>query len=83
MGNSGIYEESPLVPGGISRLQAEDLDRVVDRIIRTLRAGRPARLPGLGTISPGAEGTFLEERSAPPATSLPRKAGRVRDDEAK
>ena len=76
-------KESALVPGEISRLQAQDLERVVDRIIRILRSGKPARLPGLGTISPGNEWTFLQERSAQPATSLPRKAGRVRDDEAK
>ena len=53
--------EIPLVPGGIPRLQAAELERVVDRIIRTLRAGKPARLPGLGTINPGERWTFQPE----------------------
>jgi hypothetical protein len=31
---------------------ADEMDRVVNQIIRTLKRGRPARLPGLGTITP-------------------------------
>lgn len=57
-------DNAPLVPGGIPRLRADDLERVVDRIIRTLRSGKPARLPGLGTIDPGDAGeswTFRQE----------------------
>jgi hypothetical protein len=42
---------------------ADQMDRVVNQIIRTLRAGRPARLPGLGTITPGKEWTFKQERN--------------------
>ena len=41
---------------------ADQVDRVVNRIIRTLRGGKPARLPGLGTISPGKHWTFKPER---------------------
>lgn len=40
---------------------ADQMDRVVNRIIRTLRGGKPARLPGLGTISPGKHWTFKPE----------------------
>jgi hypothetical protein len=83
MGNSGIDKERPLIPDGISRLEGQDLEGVVERIIRILRSGKAARLPGLGTINPGNEGTFLQERSSPAATSFPRKSGRVRDDKAK
>lgn len=37
---------------------ADQLDIAVTRIIRTLKAGKPARLPGLGTILPGRPWTF-------------------------
>jgi nucleoid DNA-binding protein len=42
---------------------ADQLDRVVNQIIRTLKAGRPAYLPGLGTIKPGKQWTFHPERN--------------------
>ena len=42
---------------------ADQMDRVVNQIIRTLKAGRPARLPGLGTITPGKPWTFKPERN--------------------
>jgi len=38
---------------------ADQMDRAVNQIIRTLRSGRPAELPGLGTIQPGKRWTFL------------------------
>ncbi len=44
---------------------ADQMDRVVNQIIRTLKAGRPARLPGLGTINPGKRWTFKQERNEP------------------
>ena len=37
---------------------ADQMDRVVNRIIRALRSGRPAELPGLGTIQPGKRWVF-------------------------
>lgn len=47
--------------GGDAVDAADQMDRVVDRIIRILRGGKPARLPGLGTISPGKKWTFKQE----------------------
>jgi nucleoid DNA-binding protein len=44
---------------------ADQMDRAVTRIIRTLKGGRPARLPGLGTIIPGKHWTFKQERNEP------------------
>jgi nucleoid DNA-binding protein len=44
---------------------ADQMDRVVNQIIRTLKSGRPARLPGLGTITPGKRWTFEQERNEP------------------
>ena len=64
--------ETPLVPGGIPQLEAEDLERVVDGIIRLLRAGKPARLPGLGTIDPGESWTFRQERGVRSRSGKPR-----------
>ena len=74
MGKSSSDKETSLAPGAIPRLQAEDLEQIVDRIVRRLRAGKPAHLPGLGTINPGKEWTFLQEQPATPGTP---------DDEAK
>ena len=42
-----------------------ELDRVVTRIIRTLRSGKPARLPGLGMLKPGKQWKFVPERNGP------------------
>jgi hypothetical protein len=42
---------------------AEQLDMAVNRIIRTLRGGKPARLPGLGTITPGKKWAFQPEEN--------------------
>jgi nucleoid DNA-binding protein len=41
---------------------ADQLDRTVTQMIRALRGGRPARLPGLGTILPGKPWTFQREQ---------------------
>jgi nucleoid DNA-binding protein len=40
---------------------ADEMDRVVNRIIRMLRNGQTARLPGLGTITPGKQWRFEQE----------------------
>lgn len=63
MGKSNSDKNSVVVPGGIPRLQGDDLERVIAAIIRTLRSGKPARLPGLGTINPGQSWTFRQEGS--------------------
>jgi nucleoid DNA-binding protein len=41
---------------------ADQMDRVVNQIIRALRSGRPAELPGLGTIQPGKRWVFHPEK---------------------
>lgn len=46
--------------------EAAELDCVVARIIRTLRSGKPARVPGLGTINPGKHWIFVPERRPKP-----------------
>lgn len=54
--------------GGISKAKAADqLDSVVHRIVRSLRQGEAAALPGLGTFRPGAKPRFEPERPAPEA----------------
>ena len=40
---------------------ADELDRVVHGILRNLRKGQPAVLPGLGTLTPGKPVTFRPE----------------------
>jgi hypothetical protein len=69
MPKSSHNKEAAYVANGIPRLEAEDLERVVNRIIRTLRSGKPARLPGLGTINPGDSWTFRQEEGSLPYDS--------------
>lgn len=40
---------------------ADQIDRIVTAMLRNLRKGRAARLPGLGTITPGKRWTFRPE----------------------
>jgi nucleoid DNA-binding protein len=47
--------------GGDPGDAADGMDRAVTQILHTLRRGRPARLPGLGTITPGKQWTFRAE----------------------
>jgi nucleoid DNA-binding protein len=43
----------------LSKAEAADqLDRVVHQIVRNLRQGKPARLPGLGSFRPGEKWQF-------------------------
>jgi hypothetical protein len=51
---------------------AEMLDRVVHRILRTIRGGQPAEWPGLGYFKPGA-GAKVEFEDKPRRKSAPRK----------
>ena len=44
---------------------ADEMDRVVNQIIRTLKRVHPAHLPGLGTITPGKRWGFRQERNEP------------------
>lgn len=60
---------SPQIPSKRNKADAETLpaevERVVTEIIRTLRRGHPARLPGLGTLNPGKPWTFDPEETEP------------------
>jgi nucleoid DNA-binding protein len=40
---------------------ADQMDKAVNQLLRALRSGHPARLPGLGTISPGKRWVFRQE----------------------
>jgi hypothetical protein len=62
MKKSALTKEMARRNGGDAGHAADQLDSVVNAIIRTLRSGKAARLPGLGTITPGKQWTFLPER---------------------
>lgn len=53
---------------GVSKAEAADqLDRVVHRILSGLRKGKTVPVPGLGRFTPGAPWGFEpEDRPAPP-----------------
>jgi nucleoid DNA-binding protein len=42
---------------------ADQMDRAVNKIVRALRQGKAARLPGLGTLKPGKQWTFHPEKN--------------------
>jgi nucleoid DNA-binding protein len=51
----------------LSKAEAADqLDRVVHEIVRKLRKGKPARLPGLGSFRPGENGVIRFEAEIHP-----------------
>jgi len=63
MKKSDLVREMARRNGGNAGDAADQMDRVVNQIIRTLRSGKSARLPGLGTITPGKKWTFEPERN--------------------
>ena len=44
---------------------ADQMDQAVTEIVRALRNGQPAELPGLGTIQPGKRWIFRPEKRRP------------------
>jgi nucleoid DNA-binding protein len=59
---------------GISTAAAADqLDRVLSDIVRRVRHGRSASLPGLGTFRPGPKPVFEFEHGLPPGARRVRK----------
>ncbi|HXJ41568.1 MAG TPA: hypothetical protein VNH18_19985 [Bryobacteraceae bacterium] len=42
---------------------ADEMDAVVNGLLRSLRSGRAARLPGLGSILPGRKWVFRQEKN--------------------
>jgi nucleoid DNA-binding protein len=40
---------------------ADQMDQAVNQLVRALRSGKSARLPGLGTISPGKQWVFRQD----------------------
>jgi nucleoid DNA-binding protein len=63
MKKSQLVKEITRQNGGDAVDAADQMDRAVDRIISILRGGKSARLPGIGTISPGKKWTFRPDRS--------------------
>ncbi|MDZ4798534.1 MAG: HU family DNA-binding protein [Bryobacteraceae bacterium] len=43
---------------------ADNLDKLIASIRKRLRSGRPVRLPGLGTLTPGPRTQFRQEDAA-------------------
>jgi hypothetical protein len=62
MKKSDLANELAKQRGMKSGAAADQMDRVVRNIVRTLRRGRTAHLPGLGTIAPGTPWKFRPSR---------------------
>jgi nucleoid DNA-binding protein len=64
---------------GISTAAAADqLDGILSGILRLVRQGRSARLPGLGTFLPGAKPEFQFEQCLPPGANREKSKKRSR-----
>jgi hypothetical protein len=61
MKKADLISEIARQNGGNPGNAADQLDRAVNRIICSLRDGKPARIPGLGTLNPGKIWTFKAE----------------------
>lgn len=61
MKKSDLVEEVVRQRGVEPGTAADQMDRAVNKIIRALKKGQRARLPGLGTISPGKPWVFHPE----------------------
>jgi nucleoid DNA-binding protein len=62
MKKSDLVREITKQKGGEAGCAADQMDLAVNRILRALRSGKSAHLPGLGTINPGKEWIFKPER---------------------
>lgn len=51
-----------LETGVATAAAADAMDSAVNRLLRMLRSGQPAHLPGLGSILPGRKWTFRQEK---------------------
>ena len=52
---------------------ADQLDRVVTRLLEDLRSGKAANLPGLGRLTSKPDSGIRFEREDPPARRAPKK----------
>ncbi|MBY0503673.1 MAG: HU family DNA-binding protein [Bryobacteraceae bacterium] len=52
-----LAQEAQLTPA----VAADQIDAVVTQLLLRLKEGKPAEIPGFGTLLPGAAVTFREE----------------------
>jgi len=64
MKKSDLINEVARQRGMKTGAAADQMDRAVTRIIRALRRGQRAHLPGLGTIAPGKPWTFHPDQKS-------------------
>ena len=65
MKKSDLAREAARLRGVEPEAAADQMDRAVHKIVRALRKGQAARLPGLGTITPGRPWGFSPEKQKP------------------
>jgi len=53
-----LAHEAQLTPA----VAADQIDSVVTQLLRRLKEGKPAEIPGFGTLLPGEAVTFLPEK---------------------
>ena len=58
MKKAKLTKEVPRLGGVAPGGAGDQVDQAVNKIVRALKHGRSARLPGIGTISPGKPWVF-------------------------
>jgi hypothetical protein len=67
-------KESGITPGAA----ADQLDRVLNDILKRVRHGQSASLPGLGTFWPGPKPEFYFEEGLPPGAHRLKSSAKAR-----
>jgi hypothetical protein len=55
-------QTTALDKGVLAETVADEMDSAVNRLLKTLKSGQSAHLPGLGTIVPGKKWVFRQEK---------------------
>jgi hypothetical protein len=69
-----LARESGITPAAA----ADQLDRILNDILKRVRRGQSASLPGLGTFWPGPQPEFYFEQGLPPGARRVQAAGAQR-----
>ena len=57
-----LAKTAAIARGVAAETAADEMDSAVHRLLKTLRSGQTAHLPGLGSILPGRKWVFRQEK---------------------
>ena len=63
MKKTDLAKTAALRRGVLPETAADEVDSAVNQLVRALRSGHKAHLPGLGSIHPGKKWVFRQEKN--------------------